>query len=112
MQFVQFVSFFWYSSLQTEETSTQGLQLQLASVRAANNGNSKVNQLFLMKQRQMEAQLQAKLDSEKKINEPDDNDDSGPGGDAARAGVDARLGSDAPGPAYSTLDRLSMVLLW
>ena len=50
--------------------------------------------MFLMKQRPMEAQLQARLDSKKTINEPNDADDSGPGGGAAD--VDAGLGSDVP----------------
>ena len=81
-----------------EDTSSQGLQLQVASVRGyTNNGNTKVNPMFLLKQRQMEPQLQAKLDAKKKNDEPDDPDDSGPGG--GDAGVDAGLGSDVPGTA-------------
>ena len=53
----------------------------MASLRGyTKNGNTKVNQLFLPKQRQMEARLQGKLDAKKKNDEPDDPDDSGPGG--------------------------------
>ena len=38
----------------------------MASVRGyTKNGNTKVNPMFLLKQRQMEAQLQAKLDAKK-----------------------------------------------
>jgi hypothetical protein len=76
---------------QAEDASTQGLKLQVASVRGyTKNGSAKVNPMFLQKQRQMEAQLQAKLDAKKK---PDD--DSGPG----QGGGDAGLGSDVPGTA-------------
>ena len=74
------------------------------------NGNTKVNPMFLLKQREMEAQLQAKLDAKKKNNEPDEPDDSGPGG--GDAGVDDDLGSGVPGRAESTPDRFSMVLPW
>ena len=83
---------------EAEDTSTQGLQLQVASVRGyTKNGNTKVNRMFLVKQRQMEAQLQPKLDAKKKNDEPDDPDDSGPGdGDS---GVDAGTGSRVPGTA-------------
>ena len=76
---------------QAEDASTQGLKLQVASVRGyTKNGSAKVNPMFLQKQRQMEAQLQAKLDAKKK---PDN--DSGPG----QGGGDAGLGSDVPGTA-------------